>query len=78
MDFSENAKKGKAYVIYPNGDIRSTKRFLFFKSYPKLEPGAIVLVPKKVVRESNLNVRDVIGVTTGLATLGLLINSLVK
>ena len=76
--FSENAKKGKSYVIYPNGDVRSTKRFLFFKSYPKLEPGAIVLVPKKVVRESNVNVREVIGITTGIATLGLLINSIVK
>ena len=29
--FSENANKSKAYVIYANGEVSSTKSFLFFK-----------------------------------------------
>ncbi|GHC58332.1 SLBB domain-containing protein [Ulvibacter litoralis] len=76
--FSSNAKKGKAYVIYSNGDIAATKHFLFFRNYPKLEPGAAVIIPTKPERKDGLNTQEVIGLTTGLATLGLLINSIIK
>lgn len=76
--FSTDAKKGKAYVIYSNGDIAATKHFLFFKNYPKLEPGAAIIIPTKPERKDGLNTQEVIGLTTGLATLGLLINSIVK
>lgn len=76
--FSENARKSKAYVVYANGDIKSTKRFLFFKSYPKLEPGAIIVVPHKEKVANPLSIQEVVGLTTSVATLGILINSLTK
>ena len=41
------ALKRKAFVIYANGESKRAKSFLFFKSYPKLEPGAEVYVPAK-------------------------------
>ena len=72
--FSQRAKKGKTYVIYANGAIRSTKRFLFFKTYPKIEPGAIILVPQKVERKGT-SISEIIGISTALGTLGLLINA---
>lgn len=76
--FSDNAKRSKSYVIYLNGDIATTKHFLFFRSYPKLEPGAAIIVPTRPERKGGLNTQEVIGLTTGLATLGLLINSIIK
>jgi len=72
--FSEKAKKRNSYVIYANGNIRSTKSFLFFKAYPKVTPGALILVPQKVER-NRMSVAEILGITTALATLGLLIKA---
>jgi len=68
------AKKSRSYVIYANGDIKSTKGFLFFKSHPKLAPGAMVVVPQKG-EGSKISATEIIAMTTALATLGLLITS---
>ncbi len=76
--FSQNAKKNKTYVVYQNGDIASTKSFLFFKSYPKLEPGALILVPSKAESRNPLSTQDIIGISTGIATFTLLIDRLIK
>jgi protein involved in polysaccharide export with SLBB domain len=75
--FSENAQRSKAYVIYANGEVSSTKSFLFFKSYPKIKPGALIVVPNKIKRR-RLPIQEVIAITTGVSTLGLLINALIK
>jgi protein involved in polysaccharide export with SLBB domain len=75
--FSENAKSSKAYVIYANGEVSSTKSFLCFKSYPKIKPGALIVVPNKIKRR-RLPIQEVIAITTGVSTLGILINALLK
>jgi superfamily II DNA/RNA helicase len=72
--FSQRAKKGRAYVVYANGDVRSTKRFLFFKTYPKIESGALIVVPQKIERKER-SLQEMIGLSTALGTLGLLIQS---
>lgn len=74
--FSSDAKKSKTYVIYPNGDIASTKHFLFFRSYPKLKPGAAILVPSKPEDRGGISTQEIIGIGSGLATFGLLIDRL--
>ncbi len=43
--FEENALKKNIYVTYANGESKMTKKFLFFKTYPKVEPGATIVVP---------------------------------
>jgi len=73
--YSEFAKSDDVYVIYANGDIKATKSFLFFKKYPKLEPGAVILVPKKA-EKTRISIQEILGITTTLGTLALLINSL--
>ncbi|PWD97672.1 SLBB domain-containing protein [Marinilabilia rubra] len=50
--FSNMAKKGKAYVIYPNGKAAATKKFIFFNNYPKVLPGSEIIIPEKPQRES--------------------------
>lgn len=44
---AERARKNRIYVSYPNGRTHRTSRFLFFRSYPKVEPGSTVTVPMK-------------------------------
>jgi protein involved in polysaccharide export with SLBB domain len=73
--FSEKAKKSNSYVIYANGNIRSTKSFLFFKVYPKVTPGALILVPQKAEKKGGMSVAEILGITTALGTLGLLIKA---
>lgn len=51
--FNNNAKKNKVYVIYPNGDIKSTKSFLGMRAYPKVEPGCEIVVGEKPERENS-------------------------
>jgi ABC-type branched-subunit amino acid transport system substrate-binding protein len=45
--FTDNARQKRAYVVYANGLKDRTKRLLFFRKYPKIEPGSRVIVPFK-------------------------------
>ena len=66
-----------AYVVYQNGDVRGTKSFLFFRFRPKLESGAIVVVPLKEQRE-RISIQETIGLTSAIASLTLLVRSLTQ
>ena len=71
--FSINASRRNAYVVYANGEVKNTKKFLFFRSYPLIKAGAEVYVPVK--RESRrLSTGEAIGLFSGLASvLGLIV-----
>ena len=75
--FTGNAKPGNLAVQYSNGEMKTVKRFLFFKSYPKIEPGAKILVPKRS-ENKKMSAQEVIGITTSIATLGILIQTLTR
>ncbi len=45
--FSQNAKKGKVYVVYANGTAESTRGGLLWRRYPHLRPGCEIVVPEK-------------------------------
>ena len=75
--FTDAAKKSKIFVRYSNGEIKTVSRFLFFKFYPKLEPGAGVFVPTKVAKEK-MSTQEVLGITSSIATLALIIQSLTR
>ncbi len=49
--YTELGWKSRVYVSYPNGRTHRSKKFLFFRSYPKVEPGSIVTVPIKAMRQ---------------------------
>jgi protein involved in polysaccharide export with SLBB domain len=75
--FAETAKKSKLYVSYANGDIKTAKNFLFFTWYPKLAPGATIFVPAKPVKDK-MSTAEIMGITTSIATLGILIQTLLR
>ena len=74
--FTVNAKKNKVYVVYQNGNILSTKNFLFFKNYPKLKPGAKIIVPEKSKDKVKTSIGEIVGYTTSLVSIIALIKSL--
>ncbi len=74
--FSENAKKNSVYVIYQNGNVASTKSFLIFNNYPKLKPGAKIIVPEKNIVKNKTSVGEIVGYTTSLVSIIALIKSL--
>ena len=74
--FSENAKKNSVYVVYQNGNIAGTKSFLIFNIYPKLKPGAKIIVPEKNIIRNKTSVGEIVGYTTSLVSIIALIKSL--
>ena len=75
--FSEDARKRKAYVLYANGSVDRTKKFIFWNNYPKVEAGAEIIVPKKPERQG-LSAQAWIAMSTSIATLALVIQQLVN
>lgn len=70
--FSDKALKRGAYIVYPNGTVKGTSKFLFFNIHPKVKPGSEIYVPKKPVSVNN-TAQLILGFTTGLASLGAII-----
>jgi protein involved in polysaccharide export with SLBB domain len=73
--FERRANKKQTYVVYANGAVKRTKGFLGIRNYPPVEPGAEVIVPTKGPKLP-LRLGEVVGITTGLATLGLVISQI--
>jgi protein involved in polysaccharide export with SLBB domain len=73
--FSEDARKRKSYVLYANGSVDRTKKFLFWNNYPKVEAGAEIIVPKKPDRQP-MSVQAWIALSTSIATLALVVQQL--
>jgi protein involved in polysaccharide export with SLBB domain len=73
--FDNKAKRSDTYIVYANGDVARTKKFLFFNIYPKAEPGCEVIVPKKPLKNA-IAANQLLNFTTGLATLILAINQI--
>ncbi|GMQ31370.1 SLBB domain-containing protein [Algoriphagus confluentis] len=73
--FERRANRKQTYVVYANGAVKRTKGFLGIRNYPTVEPGAEVIVPTKGPRVP-LRLGDVVGITTGLATLALVLSQI--
>ena len=70
--YSDKAWRKKAYVRYANGRVARLRRYLFFKSYPKVTAGTEIFVPNSQDRRARVGVQEVIAVATSLGTLTLL------
>ena len=76
--FLAQASRKRSYVMYPNGEVKSTKHFLFFRSYPSIKPGSEVYVPEKDKRNafSLTELAAITGLVTGLLTTFVLLRTL--
>ncbi|RXM43999.1 SLBB domain-containing protein [Flavobacterium sp. YO64] len=64
--------KKKAYIIYPNGKAAVTTSFLFFKSYPSVEPDSQIVVPEKP-ESKKMSAGEWVGIGGVVSSLALLI-----
>ena len=74
--FTKEADRRKAYIVYANGSADRTRSFLFFKNYPKVRPGAEIIVPVREERQ-RLSPQAWISIGTGLSTLTITIITIV-
>lgn len=63
--YTDKALKRKVIVLQPNGVAVKTKKFLFFKTYPKVEEGSEILVP---MQSQNLGKKLTTAETIGIAS----------
>jgi polysaccharide biosynthesis/export protein len=54
--YDERAQRGRAFITYANGFTQRTRRFLFFKIYPKVEPGSNIYVPFKPIDDKRSDI----------------------
>ncbi|MCA1747286.1 MAG: SLBB domain-containing protein, partial [Bacteroidales bacterium] len=75
--FSDNALKGKVYVIHPNGSVDRTRHFLFVRSYPNIEPGSEIIVPQKPDRQPR-TLQESIAISSAITSLALVIVTIIN
>lgn len=71
----DNGHKGRITVTYPNGEIKKSSRFLFFRTYPEVKPGSKIVVGYKDVelpepegKESDIDWGEVLSNSVAQAT----------
>ncbi len=75
--YSPSALKRGAYIVYPNGTVRATRKFLFWNTHPDVRPGSEIYVPKKLPPQINVGTQ-IIGYATALASLGAIIFGIIS
>jgi len=76
--YTDNARERRVYVLYPNGDANRIKHYLFFKKYPRVTPGAEILVPKIPERKNKMSITETIALTTGIASMAGVVIAILK
>lgn len=73
--FSDNARKNRVYVVYPNGSVDRTRNILGIRSYPAVEPGSEIIVPMKPERQGR-TLQETIAISSAITSLALIIVTL--
>lgn len=66
--YSDNAKKGKTFVIYSDGTTKISRNFIWHR-YPPIEPGCQIIVPAKPERKKTDNTGKWLAVASTLTTI---------
>lgn len=75
--FTYRAAKKRAYVVYSNGTAKASKGFLFVRSYPKIKPGAEIIVPRKEEKKP-VSTLEYVTIITSLTSMFILIYSVIQ
>jgi len=75
--YSPDALKRGAYIVYANGTVKGTGKFLFFNTHPKVKAGGEIYVPKHPPRHP-LSAGEVVGLSSGLASIAAIIFGIIS
>ena len=76
--FTENARRSKAYVTYPNGQKDRTRRILYANFHPKVQPGSVIIVPFRPMDNQRLSPAERIGILTVITTLAATVLTVIR
>lgn len=66
-------------VIYMNGKVATTKRTgIFFKRYPKIEPGCEIVVPSKTLKEQPRSMAEILSIGSSATSMAAMITSIIN
>lgn len=63
--FTSKSQRRRAFIIYANGSVDRTRKFMFFNVYPRVEPGSEIVIPKRAT--SPLTAQQILSSTVGIA-----------
>lgn len=75
--YADKANKKGTYVLYPNGEVRTSRNFVLFRSNPKVRPGSEIFVPTQPERKK-LSAGEAVGLGSALASMGLIIVTIIN
>jgi protein involved in polysaccharide export with SLBB domain len=76
--FSKDAWKRSSYIVYANGKAATTKKFLIFKHYPRVHPGAEIIVPQEPPAKIKISPTEFIGISSAIASLAAVVITLLR
>ncbi len=66
-------------VIYMNGKVATTRRtFIFFKKYPKVEPGCEIVIPAKRNWENKMTLAERLSIATTTTSMAAMVTSIIN
>ena len=66
-------------VIYMNGKVATTQRkLIFFKHYPKIEPGCEIVIPAKTQRNRRTSIAEIMSVGSSVTSMAAMITSMIN
>ncbi|RHJ85296.1 capsule biosynthesis protein [Parabacteroides sp. AM08-6] len=66
-------------VIYMNGKVATTRRTgIFFKQYPKVEPGCEIIVPAKTRRDRGASFAEILSASSSVTSMAAMITSMIN
>lgn len=75
--YTDLARK-RPIVVYANGTVGTTKKRLFWKIYPKIEPGSEILVPAKTPSNRALGLAEILSLTNSTTSIAAMVASLIN
>ncbi|GAB4018765.1 SLBB domain-containing protein [Spirosoma migulaei] len=63
--FTTKSQRRRSFIVYANGSVDRTRKFMFFNVYPRVEPGAEIIVPRRTTNP--LTAQQVLTSTVGIA-----------
>ena len=64
--FTKKSARGRAFIIYPNGSVDRTRKFLFVRIHPKVEPGSEIVIPGKT-ENTAAQIAQMTGIITSMS-----------
>ncbi|GAB3639749.1 SLBB domain-containing protein [Spirosoma arcticum] len=64
--FTGKSQRKRSYVVYANGSVDRTRKFMFFNIYPRVAPGSEVVIPRQTT--SALSPQQILGQATAITS----------